>query len=239
MFVDLNTRLLCSTSASVELVVDAEVWPGDIIRVEEDGYGFPGVLGDQLLQSLRQLVVRRRDDAVGRGVPGGAVAVGAGCQLLLQLARLLGLVQRCPEVLAGIRAHVGQFPGDEQRLAVCQVLQHVALGQKVVWAVFTQDAMSQVIQETQEEAARGVGVRAGQVGGGKSVTGPEEKSTQMVEAEARTGAGQDTRQHGFGCLESLGHGVGDALLQLNLDEEKYRTNELRRSRITAIVVNLT
>lgn len=43
------TLLLRSVSASVELVVDAEVRPGDIIGVEEDGYGFPRVLGDQLL----------------------------------------------------------------------------------------------------------------------------------------------------------------------------------------------
>lgn len=119
-------------------------------------------------------------------------------------------------MLAGIRAHVGEFPGDKQRLAVGQVLQHVALGQEVVWAIFTEDAMSQVIQEPQEEAARGVGIRAGQVGGRKSVTGPEEKGTQVIEAKARTWAGQDTRQHGFGCLESLCHGVGDALLQLDL-----------------------
>lgn len=75
----ISTRLLCCVSASVELVIDAEVWPGDVVRVEEDGYGFPRVLGDQLLQSLRQLVLRRRDDAIGWLVPGGAVAIGAGC----------------------------------------------------------------------------------------------------------------------------------------------------------------
>ena len=68
-----------AVSVSVELVIDAEVWPGDIVRVEEDRYGFPRVLGDQLLQSLCQLVLRRRDDAVGWVMPGGAVAVGATC----------------------------------------------------------------------------------------------------------------------------------------------------------------
>lgn len=51
----ISTRLLCSTS--VELVVDAEVWPGDIVGVEEDGNRFPRVLGDQLLQPLGQLVL--------------------------------------------------------------------------------------------------------------------------------------------------------------------------------------
>lgn len=53
----ISTRLLSSTSASVELVINAEVRPGDIIRVQEDGYGFPRVLCDQLLQSLRQFIL--------------------------------------------------------------------------------------------------------------------------------------------------------------------------------------
>ena len=134
---------------------------------------------------------------------------------------------------------MGQFPGDEQRLAVCQVLQHVALGQKVVWAVFTQDAMSQVIQETQEEAARGVGVRAGQVGGRESVTGPEEEGAQVIEAEACAWAGQDARQHGFSSLESLGHGVGDALLQLNLGIKETEDRRIKQEQEKDIVVNLT
>lgn len=95
--------------------------------------------------------------------------------------------------------------------------------------------MSQVIQKTQEEAARGVSIRAGQVGGRKSVTGPEKKGTQVIEAEAPAWTGQDTRQHGFGCLESLGHGVGDALLQLNL---VMKTNELSRNRIKDIKLNV-
>lgn len=121
------------------------------------------------------------------------MAVSACCQLLLQLARLLGLVQSRPQVLAEIGAHVGQFPGDKECLAVCQMLQHVALGQEVIWTVFTQDAMSQIVQESQEEAAGCVGVRAGQVGSRKSVTGPEEKGAQVVEAEACSWTGQDTR----------------------------------------------
>lgn len=191
---DLSTqlRLLCSASASVKLVVDAEVRPGDVVGVEEHGDGLPRVLRHQLLQPLRQLVIRGRDDAVGRLVSGGAVPVGARGELLLQVARLLGLVQGRPEVLAGVGAHVGQFPGDEQRLAVRQVLQHVALGQKVVWAVFTQDAVSQVVQETQEEAAGGVGVWRGQVGSGKSVARPEQEGAEVVEAEARARTGQNT-----------------------------------------------
>lgn len=53
--------------------------------------------------------------------------------------------------------------------------------------------MSKVIQETEEEAARGVSVRTGQVGSRKSVTGPEEKGTQVIEAEARTWTGQNSR----------------------------------------------
>ncbi len=53
--------------------------------------------------------------------------------------------------------------------------------------------MSQVIQKTQEEAARGVSVGAGQVGGRKSVAGPEEKGAQVIEAEAPAWTGQDTR----------------------------------------------
>lgn len=71
--------LLCRTSALVKLIIDTEVRPGDIVWVEEDGYGFPRVLSDQLLQALRQLVLRRRNDAIGWVVSGGAVAVGAGC----------------------------------------------------------------------------------------------------------------------------------------------------------------
>lgn len=185
-------RLLCAASASVKLVVDAEVRPGDVVGVEEHGDGLPRVLRHQLLQPLGQLVLGRRDDAVGRLVSGGAVAVGARGVLLLQLARLLGLVQCRPEVLARVRAHVGQFPGDEERLAVSQVLQHVALGQEVVGTVFTQDAVSQVVQEAQEEATWGVGVWRGQVGSRKSVAGPEEECAQVVEAEARARAGQNT-----------------------------------------------
>lgn len=185
-------QLLCGASMSVKLVVDAEVRPGDVIGVEEHGDGLPRVLRHQLLQPLRQLVLGRRDDPVGRLVSGGAMPVGACGMLLFKLPRLLGLVQCRPEVLTGVRAHVGQFPGDEQRLAVSQVLQHVALGQEVVWAVFTQDAVSQVVQETQEEAARGVGVWRGQVRSGKSVAGPEQEGAQVVEAEARARTGQNT-----------------------------------------------
>lgn len=88
---------------------------------------------------------------------------------------------------------MGEFSGDKQSLAVCQVLQHVALGQEVIWAVFPKDAMSEVVQETEEEAARGVSVSTGQVGSGKPVTGPEEKGTQVIEAEARTWTGQNSR----------------------------------------------
>lgn len=91
------------------------------------------------------------------------------------MARLLGLIQSSPEVLAGIGAHVGKFPGQEECLGVGQMLQHIALRQKIVRAVFTQDAVCQVIQEAQEEATSGVRISAGQVGGGKSVTGPEKE----------------------------------------------------------------
>lgn len=76
--------------------------------------------------------------------------------------------------------------------------------------------MSQIIKETQEEASGGVRVRAGQVGSRKSVTGPEEKGTEVVEAEACARTSQDSRQYGLGCLESLCHGERDTLLQLNL-----------------------
>lgn len=99
--------------------------------------------------------------------------------------------------------------------------------------------MSQVIQETQEEAARGVGVRAGQVGGRESVTGPEEEGAQVIEAEACAWAGQDARQHGFSSLESLGHGVGDALLQLNLGIKETEDRRIKQEQEKDIVVNLT
>lgn len=189
----MNTFWSVDAFSLVELVVDAEMRPGDVVRVQEDRYGFPRVLGDQLLQPLRQLVFRRRDDAVGRLVSGRAVAVGGSREFLLELARLLSLVHSRTQVLAGVRAHVGEFAGDEQRLAVGEMLQHVALGQKVIGAVFTQDAVGQVIQQAQQEAAGRVGVGARQVGSGQAVAGPEEKRAQMVEAEARSRASQDTR----------------------------------------------
>lgn len=39
--------------SSVKLVVDAEMWSGDIVGIKEHRYGFPRVLCHQLLQPLR------------------------------------------------------------------------------------------------------------------------------------------------------------------------------------------
>lgn len=44
----------------------------------------------------------------------------------------------------------------------------------------------------------------------------------MIKAEACTWARQDASQHSFGCLERLSHGVGDALLELDLAGTEQR-----------------
>lgn len=155
------------TLRSVELVIDAEVRPCDIVGVEKNRNRLPGVLCHQLLQPGSQLVVRGRDDAAGRvTLPGRpSVPVGSARRFPLQLARLSGLVQGRPEVLGRVRSDMGQLPGHQQGLAVRQVLQHVALGQKVVGTVLTQNAVGQIIQEAQEEAGGSFWVGRGEVGG--------------------------------------------------------------------------
>lgn len=45
------------SSVSEEFVVNSEVWPCDIIRVDEDRDGFPWILCDKLLKLLGETVV--------------------------------------------------------------------------------------------------------------------------------------------------------------------------------------
>ena len=49
----------------------------------------------------------------------------------------------------------------------------------------------------------------------------------MIEAEATARSGEDTGQHSLRCLESLGHGVRDALLQLNLEIREIEDQSIK------------